>query len=70
MIAIEAARAVQALLKTAARVQVRTGPVAVAYSRDCWSCIADLEYHCDCLEAAQTLMSSAEKWLAAGPVAA
>ena len=72
MIATEATLAltVLALLEMAARVQVRPGPIAAAFSRDCWKCVADLEFHCDCLEAAQTLMSSAEKWLAEGSVAA
>ena len=59
-----------ALMETAARLAICPGPVAASLQRDCWSTLADLELGCGCAEAAATLVSSAEKWLAAGSVAA
>ena len=53
-----------ALMVTAASLTAHSGPVAASMARDCWSCIADLELGCNCSEAAQTLVSSADKWLA------
>lgn len=65
MTVIEAARRLTllSLLETAARLEVRTGLVAAKYCRDCWSVLAELEMGCDCLDAAQAMVLSAEHWL-------
>ncbi len=70
MTTAEAARqlTVLSLLEAAARLEVRTGLIAAKYCRDCWSVLAELEMGCDCLDAAQAMVRSAEHWLE-GPVA-
>lgn len=66
MTVTEAARRLTllSLLEAAARLQVRPGDIAAKLCRDCWSTIADLELGCECTEVANTLVLSAEHWLA------
>lgn len=56
---------VQSLLDTAVLLQVRGGPVAEHWCRDCWQTIAELEQGCDCLESASSFVTSARTWLSA-----
>jgi hypothetical protein len=53
-----------ALIETASRCQCRDGFVARRLERDCWATLADLAEGCRCEEAAETLLTSAWKWLA------
>lgn len=53
-----------ALMETAARMAARPGPVAATYCKNCWDTLAELELGGNCSEAARTLVSSADKWLA------
>lgn len=65
MTTVEAIRrsTVNDLITVLGRLQPLADPFALKLSRDCWSCIADLELGCRCEEAAHTLVLSAERWL-------
>lgn len=65
MTTIEATRrsTVNELITMLGRLQAVPGVESDHYSRDCWSCIADLELGCHCEEAAHALVLSAEHWL-------
>lgn len=71
MTTIEAIRrsTVNELITMLGRLQAVPGVESDHYSRDCWSCIADLELGCRCEEAAHTLVLNAGRWLE-GSVAA
>jgi len=58
-----AVAAVRELIATADLLQSFTDPFAVKAKRDCWSCVADLEFGSHCEEAAHTLVLSVEHWL-------
>jgi hypothetical protein len=53
-----------ALIETASRCECREGNVASKYVRDIWATWAELAEGCKCEEAAETLLTSAWKWLA------
>jgi hypothetical protein len=55
--------AVNELITMLGRLQAVPGTYAAKLTRDCWSCIADLELGCHCEEAAHTLALSAGHWL-------